>query len=97
MPTPVQQKRIERLQAGFRLALAEYDRAVRWSVPDRIEAWATVVKLLDACICIEEAAPPFADASDIGVMDRLREIARDRDLLKADREPALPADREDRE
>lgn len=87
MPTAVQQRRVDRLRQSYRVVFAAYEDAKRWNNAEKIAGFATALKLLDACECIEEGAPPFADAEDLPALYRLYDIARERDLLAADREP----------
>jgi hypothetical protein len=95
MVSPVVQARIARLQKSFLLIYGDYDHArlsleaTGWAAFSvRMEGYGTALKLLDACLAIEEG---FTQRDgDHAVVARLREIAAARDLLRCDR-PAAPA------
>lgn len=89
MPSPAAQRRIDRLQASFRAVLEERDRAQRLDQIERLEAFGTALKLLDAAICAEDGT---FNAGDERHVARLREIATARDIFAHERKAEVRAD-----
>lgn len=86
---------IERLRECWRVISTERDNADRLNDQRRKDALSTGMKIIDACLAIEEGL--FATRDDYGkvtsnpdqgVVDRLREIARERDIFAHERKAA---------
>lgn len=82
------EKRLAQLMESWRVLVGERDQALRWRDRSRLGGLATALRLIDACIAIEESA--LAERDDYGniisdpdqsVSARLREIARTRNIF----------------
>ena len=93
-------ERVARLMECWRVLLLEFDQAQRWRDRSRLGGLATALKIIDACVAIEDET--FAERDKFGnitsdpdqlVLTRLREIAIVRAIFKdvdASDEPAAP-------
>jgi len=81
--------RVARLMEAWRVLLLEWEQARRWRDRMRLQGLATALKIIDACIAIEDGA--FAERDKFGsvtndpdvlVLARLREISAARNILK---------------
>lgn len=88
MPTTATLARIDRLRRAFSAVAGEHSDAERWRDASKVEALATAMKLLDACICIEESAAAIADARDN------RDSRASAELVEAIRETEAASDRD---
>lgn len=89
------EQRVMQLMESWRVLVQEWEQAVRWRDRRRLGGLATALKLVDACIAIEEGA--LAERDDWGnvvrdldqdVTARLRAIARMRNIFEGTRSAA---------
>jgi hypothetical protein len=79
-------KRIAKLQRAWSAAEAERGRAQRFNNGPAIEAFGTIMQLIDACIIAEDNLDPAFERENAIAMNRLRAIAVDRDIFAHERE-----------
>lgn len=74
------QARIERLMECWRVLCSERDNATWRNDARRLAAIETAMRIVDACVSIEEGFT--TSDNDRAVLARLREIAAERDIFK---------------
>jgi hypothetical protein len=76
--TAAERRRFDKLTEAWVVLLNERETARRFNNAAMIAGYETALRLLDACMWAEE----YGDQDDQDLVDRLREIARARDVLR---------------